>query len=74
MTAQVAAGGIADPQFTYQGRIVQSALFQIPQRLGVMLELLLIETSRLLQHGRGGLHRSLRIKISEALAKGEAPG
>src|ERR1700681_963099 len=73
MTAQVSAGGIADPQFPYQGGIVESALFQISQRLGMTFELLLIENGSLLQHGGGVLHRSLRLKISEALAKGEAP-
>src|ERR1035437_10055772 len=62
MTAQVSARGIADPQFTNQVRIMQSALFQIPQRLGVMLELLLIEIGGLLQHGREVLHWSLRIE------------
>src|ERR1035437_1914692 len=74
MTAQVSARGIANPQFSNQSGIVKSALFQIPQRLGVMFQLLLIENGGLLQHGGGVLHRSRRINISEALAKGEAPG
>src|ERR1700681_1582278 len=74
MPAQVSARGIADPQFPYQGGIVEPALFQIPQRLGMTFELLLIENGCLLQHGGGVLHRSLGLKISQALAKGEAPG
>ena len=54
MTPQAPAGGIADPQFLDQGGIVQSALFKIPQRLGVAIELLLIESGSLLEHARQG--------------------
>ena len=51
MTAQAPARGIADPQFFDQGGIVQSALLQITQCLGVAIELLLIESGGLLEHG-----------------------
>src|SRR5262249_21440038 len=55
MTAQARAGGVADPQFFDRGGIVQSALLQIVQRLGVAIELLLIESGGFLEHnGRGG--------------------
>src|ERR1017187_5077242 len=74
IAAQVSARGIADPQFTNQVRIMQSALFQISQRLGVMLELLLIEIGGLLQHGGWIFPWSLRIEICDALAKGQASG
>ena len=43
MTAQARAGGVADPQVFDRGGIVQSALLKIVQRLGVAIELLLIE-------------------------------
>ena len=43
MPAQAPTRGITDAQFFDQGEIVQSALFQIVQRLGVAIELLLRE-------------------------------
>jgi hypothetical protein len=52
MPAQAPTRGITDAQFFDQGKIVQSALFQIVQRLGVAIELLLVEGGSLLEHGR----------------------
>ncbi len=51
MPAQASTGGVADPQFLNRGGVVQSALFQILQRLGVAIELLLIKSGGLLEHG-----------------------
>ena len=48
MTPKISAGSVADPQFFDQSRIVHSALLEIAKRLGVALELLLIEGSGLL--------------------------
>ena len=51
MTAQVPAGGIADPQFFDQGRIAESSLRKIAPRFSKVNELLLIENGGLLEHG-----------------------
>jgi hypothetical protein len=51
MSAQARAGGVANPQFLYRGRIVQSALLEIVECLGVAVKLLLIERGGLLEHG-----------------------
>ena len=75
MSAQVAAGGIANPEVLDQGGIVQSALLQIVQSLREAIELLLIESGGLLQHGgRVGWRSTLLLEISEALAKGQMAG
>ena len=55
MTPQIAAPGIADPEFLDESRIVYSALFEIPQRLRVVRKLALVESGSLLEDGgRGG--------------------
>ncbi|HEY4930032.1 MAG TPA: hypothetical protein VII23_00545 [Terriglobales bacterium] len=46
--AQVSPWGITDAQLSDQGRIMKSALAQIAQRLGIVIQLLLIEGGRLL--------------------------
>ncbi len=75
MTAQARAGGVADPQVLDRGGIVQSALLKIVQRLGVAIELLLIESGGLLQHGgRVGWRSALLLEVSEALAEGQMAG
>ena len=51
MTAQTRAGGVANPQVFDRGEIVQAALLKIVQRLGVAIELLLIESGGLFEHG-----------------------
>jgi hypothetical protein len=51
---------------------VQSALFQIVQRLGVAIELLLIKSGGLLEHiSRVGGRSALLLEASEALAEGQ---
>jgi hypothetical protein len=73
MTPQVAAGGIADPQFLDESRIMHPALFEIPPRLRVTVELPLIENSGVLQHvGRVGGSDFL-FEVSKTLAEGEMP-
>jgi len=75
MTSQAPTRGITDPQFLDQGRIAQSALLKITQRLGVAIELLLIESGGLLEHGgRVGGRSALLIEVSEALAEGQMTG
>ena len=51
VTAQTRAGCVTNPQVFDRGEIVQSALLKIVQRLGVAMELLLIESGGLLEHG-----------------------
>ena len=53
MTAQTSAGGITDPQFPDQGRIMHSAPVEIAHRLGVVIQLLLIESGSLFEHRAG---------------------
>ena len=75
MPTQAPTGGVADAQFFDQGGIVQSALFQIVQRLGVAIELLLIESGGLLEHSsRVGGRSALLLEVSEALAEGQMAG
>lgn len=71
MTAQGPARGIADPQFIDQGRIAQSSLLKIAPCFGVAIELLLIESGGLLQHGgRVGGRSTFLLKIGETLVEG----
>ena len=49
MPAQESAGRIADAQLPDQSRIMNSALTQIAERLGIVFQLLLKESSRLLK-------------------------
>lgn len=75
MATQVPAGGVADAQFSDRGGIVQSALFQIVQRLRVANELLLIESGGLLEHSsRVGWRSTVLLEVREALAKGQMTG
>ena len=75
MPTQAPTGGVADAQFFDQGGIVQSALFQIVQRLGAAMELLLIKSGGLLEHiSRVGRRSALLLKASEALAEGQMAG
>ncbi len=75
MTAQARAGGVADPQLFDRGGIVQSALPKIAQCLGVAIELLLIESGGLFEHGgRVGWRSALLLEVSEALAEGQMAG
>src|SRR5213593_4080437 len=72
MPAQTAAGGVANPQFLDRGGIVQSALLEIVKCLGVAIELVLIESGGLLQHGgRIGGRSTELLKVSETLAEGQ---
>src|SRR5579864_8213063 len=68
--AQVPARSVADAHFFDRGGIVQSALLQIVQRLGVTIELLLIESGGLLEHiSRVGRRSALLLEVEEALAE-----
>ena len=68
---QVPAGGVTDLQFPDQSGVVHSALFQIPLCLRVAIELLLIESRSLSQHGGGVRQSALLFEIGEALAEGQ---
>ena len=76
MTAQAPAGGVADLELLDQGGILQSALVEITHRFGVVIELLSIESGRLLEDsgdrvvGRSGLS----LQVGEALAEGQVAG
>src|SRR6266481_2535948 len=75
MATQVPAGGVADAQFSDHGGIVQSALLQIVQRLGVAIELLLIESRGSLEHcGRVSCKSALLLEVSDTLAEGKMTG
>ena len=75
MTAQARAGGVADPLLFDRGGIVQSALPKIAQCLGVAIELLLIESGGLFEHGgRVGWRSALLLEVSKALAEGQMAG
>ena len=75
MSAQAPAGGVANPQSLDRGGIMKSTLLQIVQCLGVAIELLLIESDGLLQHGgRVGWRSTYLLEVSEALAKGQMEG
>src|SRR5204863_9836280 len=75
MSAQAPAGGITDPQFFDQDGIAQSALLEIAPCLGVAIELLLIESGGLLQHGgRVSCKRTLLLEVSETSAERQKPG
>src|SRR5215469_2094631 len=75
MSAQAPAGSITNPQFLDRGGIVQSALVQIVECLGMAIELVLIESGGLLQNGgRVGGRSTLLLEVSEALAKGQMAG
>src|SRR5205085_6519995 len=75
MPAQASTGGIADAQFLDRGGIVQSAVFQILQRLGVAIELLLIKSGGCVKHGgRIGWRSTVLLEVSEALAEGQLAG
>ena len=67
--AQRPAGGIADAEFADQRRIAQSAPVEIVARLGIAIQLLLIEGGSLLQHrGEVRLRGDPRIQAGKALA------
>jgi hypothetical protein len=75
MPAQAPARGVADVQFLDRGGIVQPALLQIEQRLGVAIELLLIKSGGLLKHGgRIGWRSTVLLEVSEALVEGQLAG
>src|SRR5215831_11979617 len=75
MPAQAAAGGVANPQFLDRGGIVQPALVQIVECLGIAIELVLIESGSLLEHcGRIDGRSTELLEVSEAFAKGQMAG
>ena len=75
MPAQAPTRGIADAQFFDQGKIAQSSLLKIAQCLEVAMELLLIESGCLLEHGgRVGCGSALLVKVGEAFAEGQMTG
>jgi hypothetical protein len=49
-------------------------LFQILTRLRVVIELLLVESGSLLQHGGGVCSSALLFEVGEALAEGQVLG
>ena len=75
ISTQVSAGGITDAQLSDQSRIMKSALAQIAQRLGISIQLLLIEGRRLLeQRGRISFCTRQRIQAGEGLIERQAAG
>jgi hypothetical protein len=59
-----------------QGGILQSALVEITHRFGVVIELLAIESGRLLEDcgDRVVCRRGLLLQVGEALAEGQVAG
>ncbi len=75
MPAQAPTRGITDAQFFDQGKIAQSSLLKIVQCLEVAIELLLIESGCLLEHGdRVSCESALLVEVSEAFAEGQMTG
>src|SRR5260370_23427519 len=75
MPAQAPTRGITDAQFFDQGKIAQSSLLKIAQCLEVAIELLLIESGCLLEHGdRVSCESALLVEVSEAFAEGQMTG
>ena len=63
-TPQIAAGGVADAEFFNQSKLVHSTPFEIPQRLRVVWELLLIKVSGSLQCPGSMGRNALLLEIS----------
>ena len=75
MPAQAPTRGITDAQFFDQGEIAQSSLLKIAQCLEVAIELLLIESGCLLEHGdRVSCESALLVEVSEAFAERQMTG
>ena len=75
MTAQTSSRSVTDAQFSNQGSIVKSALVEIAQRFGVVIQLLLIEGDSLIEHRRGDAFCSgLWIEACKALTEGQTAG
>ena len=71
MPTQTRARGEANPQFFYGGGIAQSTLFEIFECFGVAIELLLVESGGLSQHGsRVGGRSTELFEIIQTFAKG----
>ena len=69
VTPQVPARGITDLQLPDHGGVVHSALFQIPPCLRVAIELLLIESGSLRQHGGRVCGSASLFKVGELWRK-----
>src|SRR5438128_128509 len=74
MSPQVSAGGIADAQFFDEGGIAQPALLQIPHRLGMAVELQLVESGGFFQHVAVVGRRNVLPDVCDALAEREVLG
>jgi len=74
MAPQISPGGIADAELFDQSRVVHPTPFEVPQRLGMARELLLIEGCGSLQRVGSVGWGALLLEISQALRKGEALG
>ena len=72
ISPQGSAGRIADAEFPKQSQIMHAAPLEIADRIGAVIQLLLIEIRSLLEHSGDISFRSdLRIKTSQALAEGQ---
>src|SRR5258708_31843013 len=66
---------MTDPEFFEQDGIAQSSLLERAPCLGVAIELLLIESGGLLQHGgRVSCKSALLLEVGETLAEGKMTG
>ena len=75
MTTQISAGRIAYAQFSNQGRVVNSALPEIAERLRILIQLVLIESGRLFEHCDCIFFSSGRwIEISKTFVEGQVMG
>src|ERR1700761_360481 len=72
MTTQISAGRIANAQFSNQGRMVNSALPEIAERLRILIQWVLIESGRLFEHCDCIFFSSGHwIEISKAFVEGQ---
>src|SRR5215831_2326226 len=79
MAAQAPARSIANAQLLPQRNVVHSALLKIVQRLGVAVELLLIEGYRFLQHsgrvdGMDWKSTLLLLEVAQGITEGQMAG
>ena len=71
ISTQASAGRIADAQFPDQCCIMHSAPPEITDRIGALIQLLLIERRGLFEHSAGINFRVISIETSQALAEGQ---
>jgi hypothetical protein len=71
MTSQIAAGSISEPQFFEEGRIIEAALPQILNGLGVAVQLRLVKGSGSVEQLGLGSDREVLLQVGDGFPEGE---